>query len=68
MKIGFPLHITVRLWPSSTGDKSTSVVDSARTSFAGFIVLINEIAVAAPPATAKPAVVTKRKSLFSSSI
>ena len=68
MKIGLPLHITVRLWPSSNGERSTSVVDKARTSLLGFIVSIIDQAKAPPPAIAKPAVVMKRKSLFSSSM
>ena len=41
MNTGLPRQETVRRWPTWTGERSTSVVDSARTSRAGFRLSMN---------------------------
>ena len=41
IKTGLPRHATVRRWPTCTGARSTSVVDSASVSLAGFRLSMN---------------------------
>ena len=41
MNTGLPRHATVSRWPTWTGDRSTSVVDSASVSRAGFRLSMN---------------------------
>ena len=49
IKTGLPLHITVKLWPSSKGDKSISVDAKARVSLPGFMLDIKGISKLAAP-------------------
>jgi len=57
IKTGLPRQATVSRWPACTGARSTSVVDRASVSLAGFRLSINgQIAQAAPMPPSAPAV------------
>ena len=62
MKTGLPRHATVSRWPTCTGARSTSVVDSAKVSRAGFRLSMNGQIVAATPTAPIAAAVRIRKS------
>src|SRR5947207_13282211 len=56
-KEGLPRQATVSRWPACTGARSTSVVESASVSLAGFRLSVNgQIAQAAPMPPSAPAV------------
>src|SRR5229473_1940386 len=61
MKTGLPRQATVRRWPTAIGARSTSVVESASVSRAGFRLSINgQIEIAAPMPPSAPAVSSRK--------
>src|SRR3546814_1434992 len=62
MNTGLPRQVTVTLWPSAIGARSTSVEASARTSAEGFMVSISGQATQAAPTTPIPVAARYKKS------
>src|SRR3546814_2338151 len=62
MNTALPRQVTVTLWPSAIGARSTSVEASARTSAEGFMVSISGQATQAAPTTPIPVAARYKKS------